>query len=129
MKTFIGAILTLSLLCGVVIWNNVYIKKVTAELLAVCEKLPSHVSSGDEEEKSTFEAAIKEMQNVWERSRFLICLSVNHEEADAIEEALGDAEIRYLTGDKGGYASARRMLEEKIRELRRSESLSLEGIL
>jgi len=129
MKTFIGAVLTLTLLTGAVIWNNIYIKKTTTDLLEACEKLPEHVPEIPEGDASDFKAAIRETRDVWERSRFLICLSVNHAEADAIDEALGETEVYYLTGDKSGYANACRALKEKIRTLRRSESLSLEGIL
>ena len=59
----------------------------------------------------------------------MLCLFVHHAEADAIEETIGELTVRYHNADKAGYASARRMLAEKIRELQKSESFSIEGIL
>lgn len=123
MKTFIGALVTLALLTGLVIGNTVYIQDKTADLIEACNKLPGAVGADG------FDGAFGEINDIWDRCRDMICLSVSHAEAEMIDEALTELLSRQRAGDGAGYISARAKLLDEIRELRRTESFSIEGIL
>lgn len=123
MKTFIGALVTLAVLTGLVIGNTVYIQDKTADLLAACDGLPE-TADGD-----GFDDAFGKINGIWDGCRGVICLSVSHAEAEMIDEALTELDARRRAGDGAGYVSARAKLLDEIRELGRTESFSLEGIL
>lgn len=123
MKTFIGALVTLALLAGLVVGNTVYIQNKADALLAAGGALPEEAGG------EGFDDAFREIGDIWDGCRDVICLSVSHAEAEMIDEALTELLSRQRAGDGAGYVSARAKLLDEIRELKRTESFSIEGIL
>ena len=65
----------------------------------------------------------------WQKRRFRICLMVNRQEFEEIENLLLDLRAAANVGDSGIYASSLAALKEKLSRLKTAEKLSFDGIL
>ena len=78
MKTFVFSTIALAILCAIVIWNCFYIKDVCNELSEQADNINS-ISDAEEVDK---------LEELWEKNKFLICISVPHKETDELERNL-----------------------------------------
>ena len=124
MKTFVLALIVLVLLLGIVILSACSMAKTADGLLALLDQLPSAVTGSEAE----FQHLLNRLHETWEPHRWLFRCFVGHNEADCIDDGLGELRTRYVCGDRAGYMSARRALMSHLAQIRLSEQFRVESL-
>ena len=117
MKEVIAVLILLALLVGFVVWNAIYINNVAIRLSDIVNSLP------DVADPTCAEAA-KALHDEWERYAPIIGVSVSYSVADRVGEQCAVLAACAACGDGPGYASARALLADSLRDLRRAEQFS-----
>lgn len=78
MKAFLSSALALILLCALVIWNGIFISDVTRDMKGHAEKIDSIEDISE----------LEKLEELWEKNKFIICISVPHRETDELEKNL-----------------------------------------
>ena len=117
MKEAIAALVLLALLIGFVVWNALYINNVAIRLTEAVGALPDIADPG-------CSAAAKALHDEWEKYAPVIGISVSYSVADRVGEQSAVLAACAACGDEPGYASARALLADSLRDLRRAEQFS-----
>ena len=121
MKGFIASVITLCLLSGIVIWNSIWIRNKTGELLDIVHEIPdTPENAGDMCEK---------LSEKWDGCRKLMVMSVSHTEVELIDAGITSLLVYANKSSETDFAAALAALEEELEYLRLSESLTFDGIL
>lgn len=122
MKTFIGSVITLVIITGLVAANSMYISRFTDDMMTIAEGMPKEIS------ESSLESAL-ELQKKLDDNEFILLLTVNHNEIEVIDLKITEIISRIETGDKENYSFAIEALVTELEELKESEKLSLDAII
>lgn len=106
---------------GGVVWNGVHVNRVSNELIAQIEVLPDIGTDG------CFEA-VQMLNDQWQRHASCIEFSAGFVAVDRISEYASTLLACAACGDVYGYQTARVLLLDAIKDVRRSECLSLEAM-
>lgn len=117
MKEVIAVLFLLILLVGFVVWNAIYINNVAIRLSNTVDALP------DVTDPACADAA-KALRDEWEKSAPIVGISVSYTIADRVGEQSAVLAACAACGDAPGYASARALLADALRDLRRAEQFS-----
>lgn len=117
MKEVIAVLFLLILLVGFVVWNAIYINNVAIRLSEAVDALP------DVTDPACADAA-KALRDEWEKSAPIVGISVSYTIADRVGEQSAVLAACAACGDAPGYASARALLADALRDLRRAEQFS-----
>lgn len=117
MKEVIAVLFLLILLVGFVVWNAIYINNVAIRLSNAVDALP------DVTDPACADAA-KALRDEWEKSAPIVGISVSYTIADRVGEQSAVLAACAACGDAPGYASARALLADALRDLRRAEQFS-----
>ena len=122
MKGCVIALIILALIVGVVVWNVVYVGRVTESLLAELDALP------DAPDPTETPSAVTSVLEILEQHRPILDITVTHTTLDRITESLRILHAHAAVGDTPGYAATLALLRELVREIGRPEKLSAENI-
>lgn len=117
MKEVIAVLFLLILLVGFVVWNAIYINNVAIRLSNAVDALPDVTDP-------TCADAAKALRDEWEKSAPIVGISVSYTIADRVGEQSAVLAACAACGDAPGYASARALLADALRDLRRAEQFS-----
>ena len=117
MKEVIAVLILLALLVGFVVWNAIYINNVATRFSEAVDALP------DVTDPACAEAA-KALHAEWEKCAPIVGISVSYSVADRVGEQSAVLSACAACGDAPGYASARALLADSLRDLRRAEQFS-----
>ena len=117
MKEVIAVFVLLVLLIGFVVWNAIYINNVAIRLSDAVEALPDVTDPA-------CPAAAEALHDEWEKYAPIIGISVSYSVADRVGEQSAVLSACAACGDAPGYASARALLADSLRDLRRAEQFS-----
>lgn len=114
MKQTVAVLLLLVLLAGGIVWNALYINKVANRLTALADGLPP---IGD----PACVPAAEALRSEWERAAARADLSVSYTLTDRVGEQAALLASCAASGDAFGYASARSLFKDALRDLSRAE--------
>lgn len=117
MKEVIAVLFLLILLVGFVVWNAIYINNVAIRLSNAVDALPVVTDPACAD-------AAKALRDEWEKSAPIVGISVSYTIADRVGEQSAVLAACAACGDAPGYASARALLADALRDLRRAEQFS-----
>ena len=117
MKEVIAVLFLLVLLVGFVIWNAIYINNVAIRLGNTVDALPEITDPACAD-------AAKRLHDEWKKYAPIIGISVSYSVADRVGEQSAVLAACAACGDAPGYASARALLADSLRDLRRAEQFS-----
>ena len=117
MKKVVAVLVLLFLLIGFVVWNAIYINNVAIRLGEAVNSLP------DIADPACADAA-KDLRDEWESYAPIVGISVSYSVADRVGEQCAVLAACAACGDEPGYASARALLADSLRDLRRAEHFS-----
>lgn len=117
MKEVVAVLILLAVLIGFVVWNAIYINNVAIRLGDAVEALPDIADPG-------CPAAAKALHDEWENYAPIVGISVSYSIADRVGEQSAVLAACAECGDAPGYASARALLADSLRDLRRAEQFS-----
>ena len=122
MKGVVAALILATLLLGGITCNFVYINRVADRLNECLEKLPD---IGD----SRCVSAIQELLEYWDAHEDMVCLSVEFNTLDRVNEYAATLLACAECGDVYGYQTALTLLRDAIGDLRRLEAFSIGNLL
>ena len=120
MRSFITAVILFLSICGVIITNNVYIKK-TADY--ICECVGEDVFERDPI------SAIEKLDDFWEQNHPIVSLSVGYKELDRMSDLIIDLRIYHELGNAEEVTRVRALILETADEISRLEKFKLENLL
>lgn len=115
MKTFIVAIITLTVLITGVAFNCIYITNTVDALLSAVDALP----------KDAENSSIAILKQQWDICKNRISLTVDHKETDEIDDTISQIEVHIYEKNQSAYASAVVSLKCQLLRLAESEALSI----
>ena len=118
MKSLIFSMCALILLVGIIIYNGIYIKNVTSDLIEKAENITY------ENKKST-----EEFRKLWEENEHKICISVSHKDIDNINLALSVLEAKQKSGESDSFNEYSALLREYINEIKNKERLHIDNVV
>ena len=124
MKTFVIATAIFLTILAFVITSTTLLVKFANELKDLADEFPSALPQSEK----SFQTALDDFNEYFNKRRLFIHFIVGHSENQAIENALSELEARQKSGDPAGYASARSRLISAIDKIINSESLSLNTV-
>lgn len=124
MKTFIIALVTFCLLVLLMIVNFIYFDNVMGRLIIFSEGIDDYPEPG-----TAASAAFSAMRHYWEKHKFIISLTIGQKVVDQIDSLMIDLVSAQRTGDSHSFYKAKSLITEGFIKIRRSENLSIEGIL
>lgn len=119
MKSFIAALITLTLLCTAVTVNCVFVRKDLYELCEMCRTMPKDAADAD----------ASEIRKKWDGCSRFISISVDHRETDSADDALSLLEASIERGDGERYAELLTKLYGIFSRMYTAEGISIDGIL
>ena len=122
MKGFIAAVITLSLLCGGVIFNTFFIRRETDHLLSLLDSIPESPLG------ENAVALCDEFSDKWGKFSKLLLLTVDHKAVEDIEDTVATLSSYAKTKSEDSFAAALALLKEEIIHLRMAELFSFAGI-
>ncbi len=126
MKNFIVSLAALIVITAAVTANCIFITSFTERIDELTRQLPPYEMAGG---TLASDKAYSDLIYLWEKNKFILCLTVSHGETDNIDALIVEAEAAFNCGDAGAYESAKHLLTDAIDKLRHSETLSIAGIL
>ncbi len=121
MKEVIAVLILLLLLVGFVVWNAIYINNVATRLADMVEALPGITDPA-------CPAAAEALHKEWEKYAPIVGFSVSYSVADRVGEQSSVLSACAECGDEAGYVSARALLADSLRDLRRAEQFSIRSL-
>ena len=116
MRSFIISILLAVLMTAGIIGNCLYINKVGDQTEIAIQQLPAPTDPN-------CASATAELQQQWKHYAKQVHISVNHTVVDRIEEHLATLAACASCGDVYGFYSARALLLDALKDMRRLESI------
>ena len=127
MKTFIAALVILTAIFGLVIWNTLDLQKTLDEMLSLTEALPTEASDFTQSEETT--ATVDRLYTLWDREFTRIAFTSGYENCNRADEAIGALFVYYKAGNAADFAHARLILWDSLHRLRMLESFHFDSIL
>lgn len=128
MRIFIFAIIALTAAVFLIFYTQYYVSSSVVELEKSIDLLFEYPSVNEKAPEKHLRC-LDDSVDFWQKRRFKICLMVNRNEFEEIENLLLDLRAAAHVGDSGIYSSSLAALKEKLSRLKNSEKLSLDGIL
>lgn len=122
MKSFVITLLLLATMLLGIVFNSLYINNVVTRMLEMLDALP------DPDHPECAEQA-RALLEFWDAHLCPVELSVNYLIADRVTEQACLLVAAAEAGDVYGYAAARTLLQDAVRDLGRLEKLSMGSIL
>ncbi|MBE6590338.1 MAG: DUF4363 family protein [Ruminococcaceae bacterium] len=121
MKSFITTLILLSSVLLLSLLNCRYVNAVADDLYTMIDELPP---IGD---ARTLQAA-KEIKEFWEKEEMLVELTVSYPFVDRISEQAALLAASAQAKDLYGFESARTLLFDAVKDMRRAEQFSFENL-
>ena len=122
MKGFVVALILSAVLLGGIACNFVYINRVADRMNECLENLPD---IGD----SSCVSAIQELLEYWDTQEDAVCLSVEFNTLDRVNEYAATLLACAECGDIYGYQTALALLRDAVGDMRRLERFSIGNLL
>ena len=122
MKTFIGTVITLIIIIGVVVANSIFISEFADEMIRSAEEMAELPSD------KALESAL-DLQRKLSDNKFFLLLSVNHNEVENIDLKITEILSRARSEDEANYSFAVEALITELEELKKSEQFCLDAII
>lgn len=127
MKTFIVALLLISIVFTFVVCNSCYIGNKIDTLLEIAETLPSDADAF-EADKNNIEEDMERLWQMWDESFNRIAFTAGYDNINRADEAILSMYISYRNGNGDDFAVARMSFCDGLKRLRMLESFTLDGI-
>ena len=128
MKIFIFAIAALIISLVLIFFTQYYISNTIEKVQTSLETLPTYPFSSEKASEKALRC-LNDSLDLWQKRRFIICLMINRAEFEEIENELLNLNASVTSNDYGIFVSSLTALKENLIRLKKSESLSLDGIL
>ena len=128
MRVFIFAVITLTVSFFLMFFTQFYVSGVISKLENIINTFPTYYTSNEKASEDTLRC-LDDSVDFWQCRRFTVCLLINRDEFEEIENLLLSIRAAVHSSDNGIYASSLASLKERLTRLKKSESLSLDGIL
>ena len=119
-KSFIATLFLFSAICGIIVTNNIYIKR-TAE--HIVESVSDEAFSEDPK------GAAAELEDFWSKNHPIVGLSVGYKELDRMSDLIIDLKVQLELGNHKEAERLRVMIVECADEISRLERFDLENLL
>ena len=119
MKAFWFSVIGLCLLCIAVLLNSLYVSSISSNMEDKLSKIKDSPSLD----------GLEELEDIWEKNRLLISISVPHKETDELEKGLLVLRARIETGSDKGTAEALELVSRAIYELKTHGTVSVDNVL
>ena len=116
MKAFIVSLSIVIIFVTLIIFNAIYINRVTSDLILVANN-------------ASIDTGYEDLSNLWQRKKLVISLCAPHKEIDKIEEQIvlmGESRSR---GDLQEFSKAKALFVNYVEQIQRHERLTLDNIL
>lgn len=120
MKTFYASLITFFLLLSLIIYNGSYVKRTTAELETLLSEHTQMPAGTD---------ALQKTEDVWQKSKKVLSLSVSFEEMREIDEQLLSMRAAVTADSAADFEKARLLAMEALARIRESEELSIDNLI
>ena len=128
MRVFIFAVITLTVSFFLMFFTQFYVTGAISKLENIINTIPTYYTSNEKASEDTLRC-LDDSVDFWQCRRFTVCLLINRNEFEEIENLLLSIRAAVHSSDNGIYASSLASLKERLTRLKKSESLSLDGIL
>lgn len=118
MKAFLWSALALLALCFIVIWNSLYISRITDEMSECATKIQSLEN----------EMELAYLNGLWRKNKLLISVSVPHDESDELEKNLILLDSKFDNGIDVELNETVALLMRAIEEIRIHGTASADNI-
>ena len=115
MKAFIVSVCIVFLLTLLIVFNAIYVNKVTGELVSKVE--------------NTNADNYNELFSLWQKRKLILSLCASHKEIDKIEEQIVLLKNAFLFDDDIELSKAKRLAMNYIEQIRRHEELTIDNII
>lgn len=119
MKAFWFSVIGLGLLCVAVLLNSLYVSKISNDMEKEALKIKDSPSIG----------RLEELEDIWDKSRLLVSISVPHKETDELEKGLLVLRARIESGSEHGTSEALELVLRAIYELKTHGTVSVDNVL
>lgn len=119
MKAFLFSIFALLLLCLIVIFNGVLV-------LNTSEKMSIEISKI---KNSSSVEALEKLENIWDKDKLLVSISVPHSKTDELERNLILLRQRVECDDRDGTSEAVALVLRSLEELKAHSIANLSSVL
>ncbi|MBQ9743786.1 MAG: hypothetical protein IJW19_01535 [Clostridia bacterium] len=119
MKSFVISILTLAIICGVIIWNYVYINKIYDYMNETVNALECNEVSA---------IKVDELWSFWKKKSIVIAISIPHRVSDDLERNLVILRTKLKEGSNYEFEESKSLVLNSIEEMRIHAGASLDSI-
>ena len=118
MKAFWFSAIALLLLCGVIIWNGIYISEVSDDMLYHIDK----ISSSDDTD--SLDALVQK----WNNCSLIVSISVPHKESDELEKNLDILKVKMSDASSSGLDESVALVRRAIEEIKIHGTVSIDNV-
>ena len=127
MKTFIAALIILTVIVSFVIWNAIDLQKSLGEMLKITEALP-HEAKEFKRDDATL-ALVDTLYKIWDKKMGRIVFTSGYDNCNRADEAISALFIHYHNDNAGDFTHARLILWDSLNRLKLLESFHFDSIL
>ena len=128
MKIFFFAVITLTISVFLILFTQFYVSDTAGRLENIIRNIPTYYPASEKASEDILRC-LDDSVVFWQSRRFTVCLMINRNDFEEIENLLLNVRAAAYSEDCGIYASSLASLKERLTRLKKSESLSLDGIL
>ena len=108
MKAFLVALLALTMLCTLIIWDGVTVNKISDKM----GKIASEIKSLENEDK------LKELEDAWHKHQLVLSISVPHKVTDELDKSIALLRKKFDEGISTEFPETVALTLKAIEELR-----------
>lgn len=125
MRLFIISLTILAIITAGIVYNTIYMDKLTNEMLEIVSNLPEHSNrDGD-----ISESGIDTLYDLWESHKSIVAINAGSIYINDITAALIDVRNLYLSDHDAHYQAALEHLHQAVYRLHELERFSLDNII
>ena len=129
MKTFVIALIILTVLLFTIALNSYYISKTTDAMIAVAASLPQTgaVPLSDPDAAAECREKLHTLRDLWDSALPLISLTSSYDNIASVALPLAAAEEFLISGESGAFCAAGKMISAGLERIAEVEALTFDN--